>query len=73
MINGQQGRYCSPLASKMFSDDGNETFQTSQYRTMNDDRARGRLVGAGICVSRAVLEVESLWELEVQLDRRALE
>ena len=40
---------------------------------MDDDGARGGLVRVGCLLGRAVLEVEALGELEVELDGRALE
>lgn len=56
----------------MLRDNGNETLQAAENRSVDDDRPTRRLVG-GIVVRRTVLEVETFGELEVELDRRALE
>ena len=59
----------------MLRDDRNEPLQTTQDRTVDDHRARGRLARLGHCglVRATVFEVEPLRELEVELDRGALE
>ena len=72
----------APLARKMLSNNRNKALQAPKYRTMNNNRPRRRLLctartrarssGGGL-VGRAVLEVEAVRELKVELDRRALE
>lgn len=57
----------------MFSDDRDEPLQTPQDRSMDHDWSRRRLVWIRRLFRPAVLEVEPLGELEIQLDRRALE
>lgn len=57
----------------MLCNDGHEPLQTSQDRTMNNDGPRWRLVGVRGLLRGAILQVEALRQLEVELDRRALE
>ena len=57
----------------MLSDDSNEALERSQDRAVDDDRARGGLVRVSCLLRRAVLEVEALGELEVELDGCTLE
>lgn len=64
-----------PLARKVLRDDPDEALQTPEDRAVDHDGARRRAarVGSGCFVRGAVLEVEALGELEVELDGRALE
>ena len=64
-----------PLASKVLRNNRDEPLQAAEDRAVNHDGARGRAarVGSGGLVRAAVLEVEALGELEVELDGRALE
>ena len=55
----------------MLGNDSDEAFQTAQDCAVDDHRTRGGLVY--VVVRAAVLEVEALWQLEVELDRGALE
>ena len=58
----------------MLSDDRNEPLETAKDSTVDDDGTRRRPVaGVGGVVSRAILEVEALRQLEVELNGRALE
>lgn len=56
----------------MLRDDSDEALQAPENRTVDDDRPTRRLV-ARVVFRRTVLEVEALGELEVELDRCALE
>ena len=62
-----------PLPSKVLGDDRDEPLQTSQDRSMDHDRSRRRPVWIRRLIRSTIFEVESLWELEIQLNRRALE
>ena len=57
----------------MLRDDRDEALEAAQDRAVDDDGARGRLVGVGGLVGGAVLEVEALRELEVELNGGTLE
>ena len=57
----------------MLRDDGNEPFETSQDSTVNHHWPRWGFVWVCHILRGAVLEVEPLRELEVELDGRALE
>ena len=59
----------------MLGDDSNEALEAAEDRAVDHDGARGRpaRVGGGGLVRGAILEVEALGELEVELDGRALE
>lgn len=57
----------------MFRNDGDESLETAQNGTMNHNRARRRLVGIAMVFGRAVLQVELLRKLEVELYSGALE
>lgn len=59
----------------MLGYNGNESLERAQDRTVDDDWARSgpACLNSSSLVGRAVLEVEALWKLEVQLDRGALE
>ena len=65
----------APLASEVLGDNGNETLERAQDGTMDDDWARRGLtrLNSSSLVSGTVLEIEPLGQLEVELDRRALE
>ena len=56
----------------MFRDDSYEPLQATQDRPVDDDWPARRLVG-GIVFGGTVLQVEAFRQLEVKLDRRALE
>jgi hypothetical protein len=62
-----------PFPTKMLRDDGDEAFETSQDSTVNHHRTRRGLVRIDRLVRGAVLEVEPLRELEIELDGRTLE
>ena len=57
----------------MLSDNRDEPLHTSQDRSMDHDRSRRRLVWIRRLFRSTILEVEPLRELEIQLNRRALE
>jgi hypothetical protein len=57
----------------VLGDDGDETLQTAEDRTVDDDRPGGRLVGTKVCVRRPIFQVEAFRKLEIELDRGALE
>ena len=59
----------------MLSDNRNEPLKTAQNRTVDHYRSRRRLarIGSGGLIGRAVLEVEPLWQLEVELNGGTLE
>ena len=57
----------------MFGDDGNESFQTAKDSTVNDDGPCRGFIGALRIFGGTILQVETLWKLEIELDRGALE
>lgn len=62
-----------PFPAKVLRNDGDEPFETSQDGTVNHHRSRRGLVRVRRLVRGAVLEVEPLRELKVELDGRTLE
>jgi hypothetical protein len=66
----------SPLASKVLGDDGNKSLQRAKYSSVDHDGSGRRAVSlhlSRLVLSCAILEVEALRELEVELDRSTLE
>lgn len=58
----------------MLRNDRNESFQATQNRTVDNDGSRGRFVCGTLAIfGRSVFQLESLGELEVELDGGALE
>ena len=57
----------------MLRDDGDETLQTAEDRTVDDDRPGRRLVRTQVCVRRPIFQVEAFRKLEIKLDGGALE
>jgi len=57
----------------MLRNDGDEPFETAQDGAVNHHRPRGGPVWVRRFLCRAVLEVEPLRELKVELDGRTLE
>jgi len=62
-----------PFSTKVLRDDRYEALQAAQDSTVDHDGPRGWLVGVRHLVSRAVLQVEALWKLEIELYGRTLE
>ena len=57
----------------MLRNNRNKPLQASKYRAVNDDGARLCFARVGSVLGGAILELKAFRELEVELDRRALE
>ena len=62
----------APFAGEVLCDDCNKTLHTPQDGTMDDDWAARWSVRIDSLLSRTIFQVETLRQLEVELNRRAL-
>lgn len=63
----------SPFPSEVLSNDGNEPLETSENSTVNDHRPCRGFIGTLGILGRTILQVKTFRELEIELDRSALE